>query len=81
MYRTRYVYHAQMEPLNATASVASDGKSAEIWSGTQSPSLLLNEVAKALRIERPNITFHKHLVGGASWPAAAGRRTSQSRLR
>jgi isoquinoline 1-oxidoreductase beta subunit len=28
-YRTRYTYHAQMEPMNATASVAPDGKSAE----------------------------------------------------
>jgi isoquinoline 1-oxidoreductase beta subunit len=27
-FRTRHVYHAQMEPLNATASVAADGKSA-----------------------------------------------------
>src|SRR5439155_242656 len=34
-YRTRYVYHAQMEPLNATASVSADGKSAEIWAGTR----------------------------------------------
>ena len=34
-YRTRYVYHAQMEPLSATASVSADGKSAEIWAGTQ----------------------------------------------
>jgi isoquinoline 1-oxidoreductase subunit beta len=65
VYRTRYVYHAQMEPMNATASVAADGKSAEIWSGTQSPSLLLNEVAKVLKIERTNITFHQHFVGGA----------------
>ena len=34
-YRTRYVYHAQMEPMNATASVSADGKSAELWVGTQ----------------------------------------------
>src|SRR5580700_12209812 len=37
-YRTRYVYHAQMEPMNATASVSPDGKSAEIWTGTQAAS-------------------------------------------
>ncbi len=40
-YRTRYVYHAQMEPMNATASVAPDGKSAEIWTGTQAATGLL----------------------------------------
>src|ERR1700722_13100329 len=45
-YRTRYSYDAQMEPMNATASVSPDGKSAEIWVGTQSPSSLLNEVAR-----------------------------------
>ena len=37
-YRTRYLYHAQMEPLSATASVSPDGKSAEIWAGTQGPT-------------------------------------------
>ena len=46
-YRTRYVYHAQMEPLNATAAVAPDGKSAEVWAGTQGPSHLITEVAGA----------------------------------
>ena len=64
VYRTRYVYHAQMEPLNATVSVAADGQSAEVWSGTQSPSLLLNDVAAALKIPRSRVTFHQHFVGG-----------------
>ena len=64
VYRTRYVYHAQMEPMNATATVSQDGKSAEIWCGTQSPSLLLNDVAELLQTERSRITFHQHYVGG-----------------
>ena len=64
VYRTRYVYHAQMEPLNATVSIAADGQSAEVWSGTQSPSLLLNDVANALKIPRSRVTFHQHFVGG-----------------
>ena len=64
VYRTRYVYHAQLEPLNATAAVSPDGKSAEIWCGTQSPSLLLNDVARALETERSKVTFHQHFVGG-----------------
>jgi isoquinoline 1-oxidoreductase subunit beta len=63
-YRTRYTYHAQMEPMNATARVSADGKSAEIWAGTQGPSSLLNDVARLLQTERQNIVFHQHLVGG-----------------
>ncbi len=63
-YRTRYLYHAQMEPMNATASVAADGKSAEIWSGTQSVSSLLTQVSQLLQTERSNVTFHQHLAGG-----------------
>jgi isoquinoline 1-oxidoreductase subunit beta len=63
-YRTRYTYHAQMEPMNATAQVAPDGKSAEIWVGTQTPTGLLNEVALLLQTDRRNITLHQHLIGG-----------------
>jgi isoquinoline 1-oxidoreductase subunit beta len=63
-YRTRYVYHAQMEPMNATASVSPDGKSAQVWSGTQGPSGLLTQVARLLQTDRSKITFHQHLSGG-----------------
>src|SRR5580704_17982000 len=63
-YRTRYVYHAQMEPMNATAAVSLDGKSAEIWTGTQAASGLLNAVAHLLETERSNLTLHQHFLGG-----------------
>src|SRR5262245_8322422 len=63
-YRTRYVYHAQMEPLSATASVSSDGKSAEIWAGTQGASAALNQVARLLQTERAKLTLHQHVLGG-----------------
>ena len=63
-YRTRYVYHAQMEPMNATAAVSADGKSAEIWAGTQAASSLLNGVAKLLGTERSKITLNQHFMGG-----------------
>src|SRR5215471_16666142 len=63
-YRTRYVYHAQMEPLSATASVSSDGKSAEIWAGTQGASAALNQVARLLQTDRAKLTLHQHVLGG-----------------
>ena len=71
-YRTRYVCHAAMEPLNATAFVGPDGKSAEIWAGTQSPTNVLSQVARLLQPERSNITFHQHFLGGGF-----GRRGSE----
>ena len=63
-YRTRYVYHAQMEPMNATAAVGPDGKSAEIWTGTQSVSGLLNAVSRLLDTDRSKLTLHQHVMGG-----------------
>jgi isoquinoline 1-oxidoreductase beta subunit len=64
-YRTRYLYHAQMEPLTATASVAPDGKSAEIWIGTQSPSGVMGAVAQLLGTTQDRVTLHQHWLGGA----------------
>src|SRR5262249_48400303 len=49
-YRCDYAYHAQMEPLNAVASVSPSGDTAEIWCGTQSQSMAQGGAAKALRI-------------------------------
>jgi isoquinoline 1-oxidoreductase beta subunit len=63
-YRTRYVYHAQMEPMNATAAVGPDGKSAEIWTGTQAASGLLNAVSRLLDTDRSKLTLHQHVMGG-----------------
>src|SRR5271166_3816732 len=63
-YRTRYVYHAQMEPMNATAAVSGDGQSAEIWVGTQAGTSLLNGVARLLQTERSKITLHQQFLGG-----------------
>jgi len=63
-YRTRYVCHTQMEPLSATALVRPDGKSAELWVGTQSPSNVFLQVSSLLQTDRANITYHQHFVGG-----------------
>ena len=63
-YRTRYVYHAQMEPINATASVSADGKSAEVWVGTQNPSGLIAAIAKVLETDSKKVTLHQQYLGG-----------------
>src|SRR5437879_13779376 len=62
--RTREVYHAQMEPVNATASVSADGQSAEIWGGTQGATGLLNQAAALLQTDRSKLKLNQHVLGG-----------------
>jgi isoquinoline 1-oxidoreductase beta subunit len=64
-FQTRYLYHAQMEPMSATARVASDGKSAEIWTATQSPSYEISAAAGILGTTEDRITLHQHWIGGS----------------
>jgi len=64
VYRTEPAYHAQMEPMNATASVSADGKSAEIWVSTQSQSLTVLGSAEALETTPDLIKMHPMYIGG-----------------
>src|SRR6516225_6599004 len=63
-YRCDYAYHAQMEPLNAIASVSPSGDSVEIWAGTQSQSIACEAPAKLLGIARDKVKLHDMLMGG-----------------
>lgn len=63
-YRSDYAYHAQMEPLNSVASVSPKGDEAEIWVGTQSQTMAVAAVAKALGIPESRVKFHNLLLGG-----------------
>jgi len=63
-YRCDYAYHAQMEPLNAIASVAPTGDAVELWCGTQSQSLAVEATAKVLGIPRDKVTLNYYLMGG-----------------
>jgi isoquinoline 1-oxidoreductase subunit beta len=63
-YRCDYAYHAQMEPLNAIASVSPSGDSVEIWAGTQSQSIACEAPAKILGIARDKVKLHDMLMGG-----------------
>jgi isoquinoline 1-oxidoreductase beta subunit len=63
-YRCDYAYHAQMEPLNAVASVAPGGDAVEIWAGTQSQTTASEAPAKFLGISRDKVKLHDLLMGG-----------------
>jgi isoquinoline 1-oxidoreductase subunit beta len=69
-YRTQHLCHAQMEPVNATAVVAPDGSSVDIYCGSQAMTNGIVSVASALKIDPKNVRIHQHLLGGGF-----GRRT------
>src|SRR5258705_2690849 len=59
-----YSYHAQMEPLNSVASVSPSGDACEIWGGTQSQTMAVAAVAKALGIPVEKVKLNLTLLGG-----------------
>jgi isoquinoline 1-oxidoreductase subunit beta len=63
-YRNDLVYHAQMEPLNAVASVSPAGDACELWCGVQSKTIAVTVAASALKIAPDKITYHDMLMGG-----------------
>ena len=73
-YSSQYVYHAQMEPMNAVAVVAEDGKSAEIWTGTQFAALISFIVSGILKTTPDKIVVHQKFLGGGY-----GRRLARHR--
>jgi isoquinoline 1-oxidoreductase subunit beta len=63
-YACDYTYHAQMEPLNSVASVSPAGDACEIWCGTQSQTMAVAAVAKALGIPVEKVKLNLTLLGG-----------------
>src|SRR5712691_6403373 len=63
-YRCDYAYHAQMEPLNSTASVSPAGDACEIWVGSQGQTMAVAAVAKALGIAPDKVRLNNTLLGG-----------------
>ena len=61
-YSVPFLAHACLEPMNATARVANGH--AEIWAPTQSTTLVVWAVAKALGIAESAVTVHPTLLGG-----------------
>lgn len=63
-YTSEHTYHAQMEPMNATAEVSPDGKSAEIWAPTQAVSVSTFAAAGVLKTSPGNIKINTTFLGG-----------------
>ncbi len=61
-YMTDHVYHATMEPMNATAIVKND--QVEIWAPTQSPSVTQGFGARMAGTTPEKVKVHTTLLGG-----------------
>ncbi|MBT8321699.1 MAG: molybdopterin-dependent oxidoreductase, partial [Eudoraea sp.] len=63
-FKNDYVYHAQMEPLNAVVQVSEDGQSAEVWVGSQQGFTPKMGVPGKLGIDPENIKINLMYLGG-----------------
>ena len=61
-YLSDHVYHATMEPMNATALVSSDG--VEVWAPTQGPTITQNVAARLAGITPDRVKVNTTLLGG-----------------
>lgn len=63
-YLNDHAYHGTMEPMNATAIVSPDGKSAEVWVGTQVPTLVQVFGGFVLETTPDKIKVNTLMLGG-----------------
>ncbi|MEN2280888.1 molybdopterin cofactor-binding domain-containing protein [Algoriphagus sp. SE2] len=63
-FKNDYVYHAQLEPLNAVIQVAEDLQSAEVWVGSQQGADTKLGVPGVLGIPPENVNVHLQYLGG-----------------
>ncbi len=61
-YYAPHLAHASMEPPVAVADV--QGEKVTVWSPTQNPQGVQEEVAKALGLKKENVTCHVTFLGG-----------------
>lgn len=61
-YRVPYLAHATMEPMVATARIASER--CEVWTGTQDPLNARRLAAKTAEMDFENVTMHNLQLGG-----------------
>jgi isoquinoline 1-oxidoreductase beta subunit len=61
-YHVPHLTHSSIEPPVAVARV--DERGCEVWAATQNPQAAQTEVAKALGLERAQVTVHVTFLGG-----------------
>jgi len=61
-YYAPHLAHASMEPPVAVADVRGD--KVTVWAPTQNPQAVQDEVAKALKLKKEDVTCHVTLLGG-----------------
>jgi isoquinoline 1-oxidoreductase subunit beta len=61
-YAADYTYHAQMEPMNATAWIH-DGI-VEVWAGSQTQSRATLAAFKAAKMKPQQVRYHQQFLGG-----------------
>ncbi|KZY35054.1 isoquinoline 1-oxidoreductase, partial [Roseovarius sp. HI0049] len=62
-YRAPYLAHAPMEPINAVVRVDDDG--AEVWTGTQIPRFVQQNVAKIAGVAVDKVVVNALMMGGS----------------
>ena len=62
-YRSPYVAHQPLEPLNATVLVTDD--TVDVWAGHQIPIMLTEQVAQVTGHDAAQVRFHNQYIGGS----------------
>ncbi len=62
-YRTPFLAHAPMEPMNAVVMI--QDKRCDIWTGTQIPRFVQSHVAKQTGLKNKDVHIHVQAMGGS----------------
>ena len=62
-YRAPYLAHAPLEPISAIVRIGDDA--AEVWTGTQIPRFVQNNVGRIAGIDPEKVTVHVLYMGGS----------------
>ena len=62
-YKSPYVAHQPLEPMNAIVCVTDD--KVEVWTGHQMPIFLTQQVAAVTGHTADQVVFHNHYIGGS----------------